>query len=217
MRGAIRLLVVVANLTVPLSWSAAATAAEGTQFELKIESQDLDAALQEFSRQSGIQVIFFSRVTRGLVAPSLKGSFTLDTAMTRLLGDSRLTFRSIDLQTIEIQRSDSAQDDRKAAGPANPEVESAKPEQLDEVIVVGTAEQLVATRIATPLREIPQTISVVTSEQIRLLSDATWQTCWITHPDSRLVAAVPWMSTSTPALTSSRHSMSTAVQLSTPE
>ena len=43
----------------------------------------------------------------------------------------------------------------------------------EEVVVVGLAEQLVATRIATPLRDIPQTISIVTGEQMRQRNDAT--------------------------------------------
>ncbi|MEJ1962957.1 MAG: TonB-dependent receptor [Gammaproteobacteria bacterium] len=38
---------------------------------------------------------------------------------------------------------------------------------FDEIIVRGTTEAFVATRVATPLREIPQTISLVSPEQIR--------------------------------------------------
>jgi outer membrane receptor for ferrienterochelin and colicin len=38
---------------------------------------------------------------------------------------------------------------------------------LEEVIVIGLAEQLVATRTATQLREIPQSIAIVTREHLR--------------------------------------------------
>jgi outer membrane receptor for ferric coprogen and ferric-rhodotorulic acid len=38
---------------------------------------------------------------------------------------------------------------------------------MQEVHVVATAEQLVATRVPTPLQEIPQSISIISSEQIR--------------------------------------------------
>ena len=38
---------------------------------------------------------------------------------------------------------------------------------MAEVHVVATAEQLVATRIPTPLHEIPQSVSIISREQIR--------------------------------------------------
>ncbi len=38
---------------------------------------------------------------------------------------------------------------------------------IEEIVVNGTAEGLVATRIETPLREIPQTVSIISAEQIR--------------------------------------------------
>jgi outer membrane receptor protein involved in Fe transport len=43
----------------------------------------------------------------------------------------------------------------------------ASDDQLQEVTVIATAEQLVATRVPTPLQGIPQSISVISSEQIR--------------------------------------------------
>jgi hypothetical protein len=94
-------------LAVGLGW--ALIAAGGAQVEppvryhLRIPSQPLDSALQEFARQSGLQVIYFSGITAGLRAPALDGYYTLETAMQALLADSGLTCRVINSRTVEIR------------------------------------------------------------------------------------------------------------------
>ena len=78
--------------------------AEPAAYKLHIASQPLDSALQEFARQSGIQIIFFSYLTDGHWAPALDGTYTVDVAMNALLADSMLTFRWVNAKTIEITR-----------------------------------------------------------------------------------------------------------------
>ena len=78
--------------------------AEPVAYKLHIASQPLDSALQEFARQSGIQVLFFSYLTDGQRAPALDGTYTVDVAMNALLADSMLTFRWVNAKTIEITR-----------------------------------------------------------------------------------------------------------------
>jgi hypothetical protein len=73
-----------------------------TVYTLHIESQPLDAALQEFARQTGMQILFFSDLTHGSRSGELNGKYTLDTAMTALLSGSKLTYRRINAKTIEI-------------------------------------------------------------------------------------------------------------------
>ena len=76
--------------------------AEPAAYKLHIASQPLDSALQEFARQSGIQILFFSYLTDGQRAPALDGTYTVDEAMNALLADSMLTFRWVNAKTIEI-------------------------------------------------------------------------------------------------------------------
>src|ERR1700722_1391355 len=123
----------------------------------------LDEALQELARQTGLQILFFSKITTGRSAPELSGEYTLAAAMTRLLEGSGLTFRQVNEHTVEVRQapSHSARVPRKAQPPPTSD------DQLQEVTVIATAEQLVATRVPTPLQEIPQSISVISSEQIR--------------------------------------------------
>ena len=125
----------------------------------------LEEALQELARQTGIQVIFFSKITAGRSAPELSGEYTLTAALTRLLEGSDLTFRQVNEHTIEVRQAPprSARLPPKAQQSPPP---AASDDPMQEVDVVATAEQLVATRVPTPLREIPQTITVISSEQI---------------------------------------------------
>src|SRR5579859_706550 len=79
-----------------------AMGAEPATYELHIASQPLDNALQEFARQSGIQVLFFSYLTDGRRARALDGTYTVEAAMNALLADAMLTFRWVNARTIEI-------------------------------------------------------------------------------------------------------------------
>jgi hypothetical protein len=73
-------------------------------YTLHIASGPLDSALQEFARQTGIQILFFSYLTDGLRVRALDGTYTVDVAMNALLADSMLTFRWVNAKTIEIRR-----------------------------------------------------------------------------------------------------------------
>jgi len=84
-------------------YSRPALSYEPTEFDLKIDSQPLGQALQEFAKQCGIQIIFFSTVTEGHQAPALHGQFTTEGALRQLLDDSKLTYHEINPKTIEIR------------------------------------------------------------------------------------------------------------------
>jgi hypothetical protein len=73
-------------------------------YTLHIASGPLDSALQEFARQTGIQMLFFSYLTDGLRVRALDGTYTVDVAMNALLADSMLTFRWVNAKTIEIRQ-----------------------------------------------------------------------------------------------------------------
>lgn len=140
-------------------------------FTLSINRQPLDSALQQLASQCGIQMIYFSRVTEGFSAPAIAGDYTLPVAMERLLAGSGLTFRVINPQTVEVRPARARTAERSRAVAKAPEPSPKATQPLEEVIVVGLAQDLVATRIPTPLREIPQTVSIVTHEQMRQRND----------------------------------------------
>lgn len=94
-------------LAIALAWASlsgtAPQADEPATYWLVIASRPLDEALQEFSKQSGIQVVFFSRLTQGIRAPALDGRYTMTAALGALLAGSKLTFRVINSRTVEIR------------------------------------------------------------------------------------------------------------------
>jgi iron complex outermembrane receptor protein len=104
MRSRARLAVAVALALVCAGlFPGAVRGAEPAARTLHIASQPLDGALQEFARQTGVQIIFFSYLTDGQRAPALDGTYTVDVAMKALLADSMLTFRRVNAKTIEIR------------------------------------------------------------------------------------------------------------------
>lgn len=143
---------------------ACATPDEPPRYAISIRAGlPLDEALQELARQTGLQILFFSKITTDRSAPELSGEYTLGAAMTRLLEGSGLIYRQVNEHTVEVRKAPP----RSSRAPRNAHPPPAADVQLQEVIVVATAEQLVATRVPTPLPEIPQSISVISSEQIR--------------------------------------------------
>ncbi len=146
------------------------TADTGPHCELAVRGQSLDGALQEVARQCGVQILYFSNVTAGMNAERLSGRYAVDEALRVLLADTGLGFRHINAKTIEIHRppaDEPASAVHRPAQPAHTESEA----ELEELVIRGTALGLVATRIETPLRDLPQSISVVSKEQMRLQSN----------------------------------------------
>ena len=73
------------------------------RYEIEIQPQPLGTALQELAKQSGIQIIFFSKLTDGHEAPALSGKYTPETALNALLQGTGLTFHQIDSKTIQVE------------------------------------------------------------------------------------------------------------------
>ena len=82
---------------------AQANGKEPAEFRLNIDAQPLNQALQEFAKQSGIQIVWFSRVVNGRRAPALEGQFTTEAALNRLLSGTDLTFQPLNEKTIEVR------------------------------------------------------------------------------------------------------------------
>ena len=86
-----------------------AFADNGAEYQLTIPSQPLRTALQDFARQSGIDVLVSSRITQSYDAPVLNGRYTPAGALQALLNGTGLIFRQLDDKTIEVQPPAAAQ------------------------------------------------------------------------------------------------------------
>lgn len=174
LRKPLLLVTLALNLLAPVAHTAGEDdgVRDATQHRLDIKPLPLADALQELARQTGVQVVFFSSIAEGHRSPALSGAYTISAAMRRLLAGSGLVFREINARTIEVRRlarNVTPASSRASATAVLSAPASATPskELLQEIEVNGTAEQLVATRVPTPLREIPQSISVISAEQLR--------------------------------------------------
>lgn len=99
-------------------------------YEFNIRGTTLDAALKQFAAQSGLQVAYFTKVTRGRTAPAVSGTLTAEEAMRKLLGASGLTFERIDDSTLAIHG------DQIASGAAADSDRAL--DMVSEVVVTGT-------------------------------------------------------------------------------
>jgi iron complex outermembrane recepter protein len=151
--------IVRATVASLLSLPAAVTAFadDAAQYQLTIPAQPLRTALQDFARQSGIDVLVSSRITQSYDAPVLDGRYTPAGALQTLLNGTGLTFRVLDDKTIEVQPPQAAQLVRTAdvqgqaatGGGANlvaqnaaaaqtPSAPATESTELPEVVVTGS-------------------------------------------------------------------------------
>lgn len=125
---------------------------------IDIPAQPLAGGLTRLATQSGLQVLFNADEVAHLKGPAIRGSLAPEEALGRLLAGSSLVFRATGSGTYVVQR--------RAAGPASDQV-------LAEVRVSAVAEPgykadlaTVAGKVPLALREIPNSVSVLTRQQM---------------------------------------------------
>jgi iron complex outermembrane receptor protein len=106
-------LVAASALVVSIPWAAAQEPISLRQaraetpsvplITVEIPAQSLERALQTFSAQSGLQVIFPTELTQGLTSPALEGSYTPEVALNKLLENSDLRYSYANPRTIAIR------------------------------------------------------------------------------------------------------------------
>ncbi|MFT3815618.1 MAG: TonB-dependent siderophore receptor [Acidovorax sp.] len=127
---------------------------------IAIASQPLGQALNELSRQAGLQLLFPPALVAGKMAPAVSGSLTPNQALDRLLAGSGLTAtregNAVVIKAVAPAGSSTTLQEVKVVADA---VRS-EPARLNPPTMVGSK---------TPLaqREIAQSLSVVTQEQIQ--------------------------------------------------
>ncbi|GIK49887.1 MAG: TonB-dependent receptor [Alphaproteobacteria bacterium] len=113
-----------------------------------IEAQPLADALAEFARQSGLSFLFSRDRLAGAHAPALRGAFTREEALDRLLAGSGFEGH-VEGQSIRLteranpQRASAGADPEPTAAPARPgeDAAAAQPDVVagdEEIVVTGT-------------------------------------------------------------------------------
>jgi outer membrane cobalamin receptor len=106
-------------------FSSGVAFAEARQYALDIPAEDTAAALNDLARQASIHLLFPYDVASKTAAPPIKGTFTLDQALTLILNGSGLEIarQAEDTITLRVARSGS---------------ETVKDEAATQVIVTGS-------------------------------------------------------------------------------
>ena len=175
-----------------------APAAEVT-YQLRIESQPIDEALNEFARQSGLQVVLQTEEVRGIRAPRIEGALTAQAALERLLANTGLSYEYLDARTVAVRParliSQSVPGTEAAAtgtqafrlaqaaesGTVAPTgaAEQAPTGQVEEVLVQGVRfhgdEASTALKIPLSIKDTPQTVMAITRDVMDFASIKTFQ------------------------------------------
>ena len=172
------------SLVVVLLCSFRAAFAAGLHLDLPQE--DLRSALVEVSKAFDIQLLYSADLVDGLVGPPLRGEFTVDSALERLLADTGLTFSHANPQTVLIVRAPQTRvfhalqvtgTQRVPATGANGSRDVLATERSGSYAARGAA---VGNPGPQALKDIPRAISVIGQQQMQdqnlvELADALWQ------------------------------------------
>src|SRR5690242_7954440 len=101
MCGRARRLAIVIALTFS-STLAAAQEVDRALITQAIPSQPVDSALTELSRQTGLQIVYMSRVADRVKSSAVPSGLPSDEALRQLLADTGLEFEFLDHRTVTI-------------------------------------------------------------------------------------------------------------------
>ncbi len=148
--------------SLPLSVALAAeagSAQQQAQFSFAMVAKPLPQALSDFSRVTGISVVYTDEAPYGLNAPAVNGRMSAEQALQQLLVGSNFTFRRTDAHTLALEPL-------PTAGALN----------LGATTITSTMDQSTSyqppptssvMRSSASLQEIPQTVNVIPAQVIR--------------------------------------------------
>ncbi len=147
-----------ARLYLAVSLLSAAFAHAQMPVAVDVPADSLERALNALARQSGVQILFASDIAAGKRASALKGSYTPREALDRLLQGSGLGVQARDANTFTVVPADAAV--------LAPVKVSATADVVTEGSGSYTSSRMTIGKTEQTLREIPQSVSVVTRQFI---------------------------------------------------
>lgn len=155
-------------MAVSCTWAASAWAQTIT---FDIPAQPLPSALDAFAEQTHVQMLYKMEAVQGLQSARVSGEFTREEALQTLLQGTGLSFQPGGPNTFTLQPV--------AAPPiGQPHSNGQKPVKVPEILVKDVRERdndtksyvaeeaSTATRTDTPIRDVPQSIQVITRKVI---------------------------------------------------
>lgn len=134
-----------------------------------IPAQPLASALTSFARQTGLRLAYGSDLANGLSSPGVRGVWTNQDALARLLSGTGLTWRFTDAQTVTLEKV--AANGAMTLDPVTVQGQGVNASGTVNTILESTqgytaTRVLSASKTNTSILETPQSISVVTKDQL---------------------------------------------------
>lgn len=114
--------------------------AQGKSFNLDIKAKKTDAALLELAEESGVHIIFSSKVAGNFQSPAVKGRWSLQEALQRILNGTNLVYE-VDSQDVILVKE----------RPSITVSEQKREIVLEDIVVTGTRLHKVDTQISSPV------------------------------------------------------------------
>jgi iron complex outermembrane receptor protein len=149
----------LALLPLSVAVAAQAGAQQQTQFSFSLAAKPLPQALSDFSRVTGISVVYTDEAPYTLNAPAVSGQMSAEQALQQLLSGSGFTFRRTDGHTMALEPLPTEGALNLGATTITSVMDPSTSYQPPPVSSVM--------RTSAPLQEIPQTVNVVAAQVIR--------------------------------------------------
>ena len=150
-----------AQRTALLSLQSFAVPGDTTRvYRFDIPAQQLDAALGDFARQSGLHVELSDTSGTSIHTPAISGALTAPAALRALLGGTGFEARFEDAETVVVSRALTSE---MAAGELAPVVVTADAARVARYNARRTSS---ATRTDAQLRDVPQSVTVLSRDLI---------------------------------------------------
>jgi iron complex outermembrane recepter protein len=178
MRYRSRLLAFLIGIVVTTGVAAGASAQEPLSFN--IPPQPLSSALLQYSEVTNLELLVDARLTSGRESPGVSGSYSPEQALNALLAGTGLTYRFTSGGAVTLIEAPAmpagprtTPAEGSSASPSHADGTTEKPIKVQEVVIKEARERddtrdyvaeeaSTATRTPTPIRDIPQSIAVVT-------------------------------------------------------
>lgn len=143
---------------------------------INLPAQSLSEALLALGMQARVQVYFDPTIVRGLQAPAVRQADSVDAALRQLLAGTGIEYRR-DGQRYTLTKP--AQGSTQLAPIVV--LASAEPQPSEQTASYTTSQSATATRLNLSLRDTPQSVSVITRQQmddqgVQSIADALQQT-----------------------------------------
>lgn len=180
-RGIALALLATTSFSIATLSAAPAYAQEAASYD--IAAGPLPTVLNQFARQAHVELIYDAPLTQSATSPGLKGSFGAAEGLSRILAGTGLTYRQTGPKVFTLERAPTTEAGAVQLGPVRVEGSGdanavSLTEQRANENPNGPGIGYVASRTTTgaktnsPIVEIPQSISVVTRQQMNDLMPA---------------------------------------------